>query len=351
MLRPSIERRTACAVLFFGALGGCGARSMLLAGGAVGTGGQGGTGGLGGGGSTPVDASFGGGGAAPVDSGPSCPVPVRSCYTGPPGTLGVGVCKAGQQVCSGGVFGPCEGEVLPSPEICDGLDDNCNGTVDEGTCPGETCADAIATNLTTPPTGWIFNGNASWSAAGPWAELTPAIGMAAGTMIYENPIITDAFTATFSFRIGGGDGLAFMIETAGANGVGSNGGGMGVAGLGGYAVEFDTYDNGPACGDPDANHVGLDDLAGTCGMGLPVAIDSGSASVDFGDQQPHVAVVQLDSGSVSVTIDGAPEGTFAIPGWTSGKAYYYGFGAATGQAIGQQVVNSVSVQFPTYRCL
>ncbi len=30
-------------------------------------------------------------------------------------------------------FGPCTGEVTPSPEICNGLDDDCdNGLLDEG---------------------------------------------------------------------------------------------------------------------------------------------------------------------------------------------------------------------------
>ena len=361
MLASSPQARRAALVLLLGALAGCGARTMLLAGGSPsGTGGQGGSGGtpvtpsVGGGGSVPVDASFGGGGAAPVDAAPLCPTPQEACYTGPPATLGVGVCKAGVRVCADGVFGPCMGEVLPSPDVCNGLDNDCNGVLDQGTCSAlsELCGNSIATDLTTAPTQWVFNGSASWSAAGPWAELTPAVGAVSGTMIYENPIVTDVFTATFSFRIGGGDGLAFMIEDAGsAKELGHDGGGMGVAGIGGYAVELDTYDDGAACGDPDGNHVGLDALAMSCGMGLPVSLAAQTASINLGDQQPHEAVVQFDNGTVSVVVDGQGMLDAAIPGWTSGEAYYYGFGAGTGDAKGQQVVNSVSVQFPTYRCL
>ena len=56
----------------------------------------------------------------------------RTCYTGPQGTLGIGVCAAGIQTCSSGRWGECEGEILPSEEICDGYDNNCNGYVDEG---------------------------------------------------------------------------------------------------------------------------------------------------------------------------------------------------------------------------
>ncbi len=57
----------------------------------------------------------------------------RSCYDGPAGTLGgVRECSAGVQTCAGGDFGACVGQVLPSTEICDGEDDNCDGVVDDG---------------------------------------------------------------------------------------------------------------------------------------------------------------------------------------------------------------------------
>lgn len=55
----------------------------------------------------------------------------RTCYTGPVGTAGVGVCRSGTQTCSAGSWGACTGQVLPSVEICDNLDNNCNGTIDE----------------------------------------------------------------------------------------------------------------------------------------------------------------------------------------------------------------------------
>ena len=59
----------------------------------------------------------------------------RPCYTGRAGTQERGSCKPGQEVCQRGRWsGQCDGEVTPEPtEACgDGVDNNCNGGVDEG---------------------------------------------------------------------------------------------------------------------------------------------------------------------------------------------------------------------------
>lgn len=64
----------------------------------------------------------------------------RSCYDGPPGTEGVGLCRAGREYCEltddGSVWSGCVGAVLPSAESCDGgADEDCDGMIDEGcTC-------------------------------------------------------------------------------------------------------------------------------------------------------------------------------------------------------------------------
>ncbi len=55
----------------------------------------------------------------------------RSCYSGAPGTAGVGLCRAGTQTCTAGAFGVCTGEVDPAAEICDNAsDEDCNGIND-----------------------------------------------------------------------------------------------------------------------------------------------------------------------------------------------------------------------------
>ncbi len=52
------------------------------------------------------------------------------CYTGPAGTIDVGLCEGGQRQCNpdGVGYGPCVGQVVPAADLCDTPeDDDCNG--------------------------------------------------------------------------------------------------------------------------------------------------------------------------------------------------------------------------------
>lgn len=92
-----------------------------------------------------------------------------ACYDGPPGTEGVGLCKGGTKTCANGQWGTCEGEVLPSTEVCDNEDNNCNGAIDEG------CVSKPAGNTGNPGSGDPTVGSAT---GGPNGGANP--GGAAG---------------------------------------------------------------------------------------------------------------------------------------------------------------------------
>lgn len=52
------------------------------------------------------------------------------CYNGPSGTLDVGQCSSGVYVCRGDQM-TCEHQVLPEAEMCDAVDNDCDGYVDD----------------------------------------------------------------------------------------------------------------------------------------------------------------------------------------------------------------------------
>ena len=65
-----------------------------------------------------------------------------SCYTGDPTSIGVGACAAGVRRCGSAT---CFFETIPSVEVCDGLDNDCNGRVDDGVSVTPGCCSGEAT--------------------------------------------------------------------------------------------------------------------------------------------------------------------------------------------------------------
>lgn len=82
----------------------------------------------------------------------------QSCTTGQPG-----VCSAGTKVCAGGALS-CRQNQQPAAEVCDGQDNNCNGTVDDGFNVGSSCTVGVGTCQRTGSSVCAANGQAQCNA-------------------------------------------------------------------------------------------------------------------------------------------------------------------------------------------
>ncbi|MCB9642229.1 MAG: peptidoglycan DD-metalloendopeptidase family protein [Myxococcales bacterium] len=119
----------------------------------------------------------------------------RQCYSGPEGSLGIGACQEGVQLCHEGSWSACIGEVAPAAqEICDnGKDDNCDGMIDEG-CATGLCTDGQTQECFTGPLDRVNIGackagtqtctNNAWGPC--QGEVLPAANEICGNSIDDN---------------------------------------------------------------------------------------------------------------------------------------------------------------------
>ncbi len=61
---------------------------------------------------------------------------IRTCYLLDPREVNVGICREGVQFCAGNSWGECIGSITPQLEQCDGVDNNCDGDIDENVLNG-----------------------------------------------------------------------------------------------------------------------------------------------------------------------------------------------------------------------
>ena len=99
------------------------------------------------------------------------------CYSGPAGTLGVGLCAAGTRMCNadGTAWGACTGQVLPATEACATAgDDDCDGQTNEGcVCTPNSTQSCYTGAAGTQGVGVCKAGSRTCNAAGTaWGACT-----------------------------------------------------------------------------------------------------------------------------------------------------------------------------------
>jgi hypothetical protein len=147
-----------------------------------------------------------------VDEGCTCtPGTVRDCFNGPPDRRDVGACSDGVMSCNEfAIWDACGMGVFPTNEACDGVDNDCNGTADDGLtgcssavqCPGYELAAPLSTHTLRADRVGLMGGatptSYTWTIECPEsvpADLCPSLASpnAANTDVY--------FTASGAYRV------------------------------------------------------------------------------------------------------------------------------------------------------
>lgn len=178
-----------------------------------------------------------------------------------------------------------------------------------------------------------------------------------GSVFTTSQYAIGGFSAAFEFRISspggtndgtaaGADGLAFVIQRAGATALGGSGEGMGYGARGGtpgiansIAVEFDTFQNS---WDPNSNHLGIDangSLTSLATANIATAFDSGAKWSVWVDYNGSVLEIRASTDGVRPTLATLSR-TMDIASTIGGTSAYLGFTAGTGSAFGTHEVLS-----------
>jgi hypothetical protein len=148
------------------------------------------------------------------------PGQVEPCFVGEPGRVKVGPCQMGTQTCMGtqefGYWGTCENGTWPIAEVCDHLDNDCNGCADDGLCcAGEiTCPDPSQIPEGQPFAPYPLDGTKWYSgAASAWSwkiEGGPCDAVLGNSFTVDNPTTAKP---TIHFNLSGDYPVTMTVQT------------------------------------------------------------------------------------------------------------------------------------------
>ncbi|MGB8013781.1 MAG: immunoglobulin domain-containing protein [Terriglobales bacterium] len=234
--------------------------------------------------------------------------------------------------------------------------------------PGSIGDPTPGSGLCNSATNWVLNGTNPGTVSGdvPYQnttactiELTNNLGNERASIYWPTLISTANFTVSFTVAMSSGatpaDGFTMILadpsQGATTSSIGTLGEGLGVAGIPGFVVGWDTYQNGNDNGGALENNCSANTLNGACDpITVPyMAVGSGAPklwenpwtyvngnldtqfSKDYSAQTfanaTHSYVISVASGVITVTMDGYQlfTGPVALP-----PVAYLGFTASTG---------------------
>ena len=213
--------------------------------------------------------------------------------------------------------------------------------------PGLTVTNFATTLLT-------LNGSAAGISNGVVLRLTPSLTNQAGSAFLPAALPSNlTFSTSFRFRLsnaggtGGGEGIAFVLQSAGASALGASGAYMGYGGLApSLAIEFDTHNNTNTYGTPgdiSSNHVAFN-TNGT--INDPVAVSIATrlnnsniwyAWVDYTGTNGllELRLAQTNGRPATATLS---QTNFNLRLWLSTSNVFAGFTGGTGAGCNDQDV-------------
>ena len=174
-------------------------------------------------------------------------------------------------------------------------------------------------------------------------QLTDGLTNEAGSSFYYQPVSIQTFTTDFNFQLSNplGEGIAFVIQnaSAGSAALGSNGAGLGYAGVGNsLAIKFDLYS--------DAGE-GADSTGLYTGGATPTvpSIDLSSTGINLHSDDDMAVHLTYDGTTLTMTITDivtaavwSTNWTINIPATIGSNTAYVGFTGSTGAQTASQKI-------------